>query len=158
MGIIALALAAATKAGSLEHLPSWLSFLHLPNYGEKSPIPMWIKLTCAVVMAAGTAAGGWKIIKTMGQKMVKVLPINGFAADATGASVLIVAAQFGMPVSTTHAMTTSIMGVGCARRWSALKFSVVSRIITAWVLTLPICMCLGWLGMKLWMWMGWSLK
>lgn len=158
MGIIALALAAATKAGSLEHLPSWLSFLHLPNYGKDAPIPTWIKLTCALVMAAGTAAGGWKIIKTMGQKMVKVLPINGFAADTTGATVLIVAAQFGMPVSTTHAMTTSIMGVGCARRWSALKLSVVGRIITAWLLTLPICIALGWLGMKLWLWMGWAVK
>ncbi len=158
MGIIALALAAATKAGSLDHLPDWLGFLHLPNYGKDAPIPLWIKLTCAVVMAAGTAAGGWKIIKTMGQKMVKVLPINGFAADATGASVLLVAAQFGMPVSTTHAMTTSIMGVGCARRWSALKLSVVGRIITAWLLTLPICMAMGWLGMKVWFWMGWAVK
>jgi PiT family inorganic phosphate transporter len=130
----------------------------MPDYGKDAPIPLWIKLTCAVVMAAGTAAGGWKIIKTMGQKMVKVLPINGFAADATGASVLITAAHFGMPVSTTHAITTSIMGVGCARRWSALKLSVVGRILIAWVLTLPICMLMGWLGMKIWLWIGWGLR
>ncbi len=158
MGVIALALAAATKSGALDHLPDWLHFLQLPNYDKDAPIPTWIKITCAIIMAAGTAAGGWKIIKTMGQKMVKVLPINGFAADTTGASVLIAAAHFGMPVSTTHAMTTSIMGVGCARRWSALKLSVVSRILVAWVLTLPVCIFLGWFGMKLWLWMGWAVK
>lgn len=158
MGIIALSLAAATNSGSLDHLPAWLDFLHLPNYGPNAPIPRWIMLTCAVVMAAGTASGGWTIIKTMGQKMVKVLPINGFAADATGATVLVVAAHFGMPVSTTHAMTTSIMGVGCARRWSALKLSVVGRILTAWVLTLPVCILMGWLGMKLWLWCGIAVK
>jgi PiT family inorganic phosphate transporter len=100
-------------------------------------------------MAAGTAAGGWRIIKTMGQKMVKVLPINGFTADANAASVLITAAALGMPVSTTHAITTSIMGVGCARRWSALKLSVVARILVAWVLTLPLAAAMAWLVMKL---------
>jgi PiT family inorganic phosphate transporter len=158
MGIIALALGAATSSHALDGLPHWLNFLHLPDYGKNSPIPVWIKVTCALVMAAGTAAGGWKIIKTMGQKMVKVLPINGFAADATGASVLITAAHFGMPVSTTHAITTSIMGVGCARRWSALKLSVVGRILVAWVLTLPTCVFMGWLGMKIWLWIGWSVR
>ncbi len=158
MGIIALALAAATKAGSLDHLPAWLSFLHLPNFGKDSAIPMWIKITCALVLASGTASGGWRIIKTMGQKMVKVLPINGFAADATGASVLVTAAHFGMPVSTTHAITTSIMGVGCARRWSALKLSTVGRILSAWILTLPLCIGMGWLGMRLWIWFGWPVQ
>lgn len=118
----------------------------LPDY--KGAIPIWIKISCAFVMAAGTAAGGWRIIKTMGQKMVKVLPINGFTADATAASVLAAAASLGMPVSTTHAITTSIMGVGCARRWSALKLSVVARILTAWVLTLPLAAAMAWLIMK----------
>jgi inorganic phosphate transporter, PiT family len=158
MGIIALALGAATASGSLNELPAWLDFLHLPNYSKDSGIPLWIKITCAVVMAAGTAAGGWKIIKTMGQKMVKVLPINGFAADATGATVLVTAAHFGMPVSTTHAITTSIMGVGCARRWSALKLNVISRILIAWVLTLPVCALISWVGMKLWIWAGWAIR
>jgi inorganic phosphate transporter, PiT family len=118
----------------------------LPDY--KGAIPIWIKISCAFVMAAGTAAGGWRIIKTMGQKMVKVLPVNGFTADATAASVLAIAASYGMPVSTTHAITTSIMGVGCARRWSALKLSVIARILTAWVLTLPLAAVMGWLIMK----------
>ena len=89
-------------------------------------------------MAAGTAAGGWKIIKTMGHKMVKLQPVHGFAAETTAAAVLMTAAHFGMPVSTTHAMTTSIMGVGCAKRFSALNFSVVERILWAWFLTLPM--------------------
>ncbi len=100
-------------------------------------IPIWIKILCALTMCAGTAAGGWRIIKTLGHKMVKIHPVHGFAAEATGASVLFTAAHFGMPVSTTHAITTSIMGVGCAKRFSALKLRVVERILWAWVLTLP---------------------
>jgi inorganic phosphate transporter, PiT family len=80
---------------------------------------------------------------------VKVLPVNGFAADFTAASVLMTAAHFGMPVSTTHAVTSSIMGVGCAKRFNALKLSVVERIVWAWVLTLPISGGLGWLLMRL---------
>jgi PiT family inorganic phosphate transporter len=107
-------------------------------------IAVWIKLTCAVVMAAGTAAGGWKIIKTMGHKMVKLQPVHGFAAEATAASVLMTAAHFGMPVSTTHAITTSIMGVGCAKRFSALNLGVVERILWAWFLTLPITALIGY--------------
>ena len=139
MGVIALALVAGTQSGALDHAPAFLSFLHLPDLGPKGDhIPVWIKVTCATVMASGTAAGGWRIIKTMGQKMVKVQPVNGFTADATAATVLLAAAHFGMPVSTTHAVTTSIMGVGFAKRASALNLSVVSRIIWAWILTLPV--------------------
>ncbi|MEK0449414.1 MAG: hypothetical protein RL088_1682 [Verrucomicrobiota bacterium] len=137
------------------YLIEGLGHAHVPLDGKtglpdfKGAIPVWVKITCAIVMAAGTAAGGWRIIKTMGQKMVKVLPINGFTADANAASVLITAAALGMPVSTTHAITTSIMGVGCARRWSALKLSVVARILVAWVLTLPLAAAMAWLVMKL---------
>ena len=104
---------------------------------QKEAIPIWIKIACALTMAAGTAAGGWRIIKTLGHKMVKLHPVHGFAAEATGASVLMAAAHFGMPVSTTHAITTSIMGVGCAKGLNHLKFSVVERILWAWVLTIP---------------------
>jgi len=151
MGVIALALVAATKAGTLDSTPEWLSFLRLPDLGPKSDhIPAWIKVTCALVMAAGTAAGGWRIIRTMGHKMVKLQPVHGFAAETTGASVLSVAAAFGMPVSTTHAITTSIMGVGCAKRLSALNLSVVKRILWAWVLTLPITGVLGFLIAHCW--------
>jgi len=140
MGIIALALAGA-QAGVLDGLPSWAEFLRHPMMKDaagKEGIATWIKVTCALTMAAGTAAGGWKIIKTMGHKMVKLQPVHGFAAETTAATVLMTAAHFGMPVSTTHAITTSIMGVGCAKRFSALNFSVVERILWAWFLTLPM--------------------
>jgi phosphate/sulfate permease len=100
-------------------------------------IPVWIKVLCALTMCAGTAAGGWRIIKTLGHKMVKLHPVHGFAAETTGATVLLTAAHFGMPVSTTHAITTSIMGVGCAKGLNALKPVVVERIIWAWILTIP---------------------
>ena len=139
MGIIALALVAATGAGVFEDLPGWLAFLHTPapTAGQSLEIAVWIKVVCALTMAAGTAAGGWRIIRTLGHKMVKLHPVNGFAAEATGASVLLAAAHFGMPVSTTHAITTSIMGVGCAKGFNALKLNVVERILWAWVLTIP---------------------
>jgi len=139
MGIIALALVAATTGGVFHDLPGWLAFLHTPEptVGKPLEIAVWIKVICALTMAAGTAAGGWRIIRTLGHKMVKLHPVHGFAAEATGASVLLVAAHFGMPVSTTHAITTSIMGVGCAKGFNALKLSVVERILWAWVLTIP---------------------
>jgi inorganic phosphate transporter, PiT family len=186
MGIITLALVVATKTGLLAAAPAWLGWLqtpegtpegyltpvawvitHLPawlQFGYTPPapnpkaqfIPPWITVVCALTMCAGTAAGGWRIIKTLGQKMVKIHPVQGFAAEATGASVLFTAAHFGMPVSTTHAITTSIMGVGCAKGFNALKLAVVERIVWAWVLTLPasaaaayalVCLArhLGWL-------------
>jgi PiT family inorganic phosphate transporter len=150
MGIIALALVAGTKGGDLANLPEWLSFLRIESLGEKGDhIPVWIKVACALVMAAGTAAGGWRIIKTLGHKMVKLLPVHGFAAETTAATVLLGAASMGMPVSTTHAITTSIMGVGAAKRWNAIQWSVVSRIIWAWVLTIPATATLGWLLYKI---------
>jgi len=151
MGIIALALAAGIKAGSLDHLPSWAEFLRHPmstGADGKEAIASWIKVVCALTMAAGTAAGGWRIIRTLGHKMVKLQPVHGFAADTTAATLLSVAAFFGMPVSTTHAITTSVMGVGCAKRFSALKLSVVERIVWAWVLTLPITSLIGYLIMR----------
>ncbi|MSU36532.1 MAG: inorganic phosphate transporter [Pedosphaera sp.] len=150
MGIIALTLVAATKTGVISDTPGWFHFLYTPEAakGQSQEIALWIKLACALVMALGTAAGGWKIIKTIGQQLVKMQPIHGFAASTTGATVLMVAAHFGMPVSTTHAVTTSIMGVGCAKRFSALKFSVVEKILTAWILTLPATALLGYLFMR----------
>lgn len=139
MGIIALALVAATTAGTFDQIPGWLAFLHTPAPapGKATEIAVWIKVVCAVTMCAGTAAGGWRIIKTLGHKMVKLHPVHGFAAEATGASVLLTAAHFGMPVSTTHAITTSIMGVGCAKGLNHLKLKVVKQIVWAWVLTIP---------------------
>jgi len=111
-------------------------------------IPLWIKVVCAITMAAGTAAGGWKIIKTLGHKMVKLHPVHGCAAETTGASVLGLAGMLGMPVSTTHAITTSIMGVGYAKSKRALNFTVIQRIIWAWVLTLPASGTVAWVLIK----------
>jgi PiT family inorganic phosphate transporter len=140
MGIIALALVAGTSGGLFDHLPGWLSFLRTapPEASQPLAIAAWIKALCALTMCAGTAVGGWRIIKTLGHKMVRLHPVHGFAAETTAATVLITAAHFGMPVSTTHAVSTSIMGVGCAKGLNHLKLDVVERIIWAWVLTLPI--------------------
>src|SRR5450432_3894509 len=134
MGVIALAIFAATKSGQLEHLPPILSFLHTPKF----EIALWVKVSCAIVMGLGTWAGGWRIIRTLGHKIVRMQPIHGFAAEATGATILLVAGNLGMPVSTTHAITTSIMGVGVAKRRGALDLTLIERIVWAWVLTIPV--------------------
>jgi PiT family inorganic phosphate transporter len=150
MGIIALALATATAAGSLDHLPAWLSFLRIGEDANKQfEIATWIKITCAIVMAAGTAAGGWRIIRTLGHKMVKLHPINGFAAETTSAAVIITASQFGIPVSTTHNISAAIMGVGAAKRPNAIQWTVVERMVWAWILTLPVAGALAWLLVSL---------
>ncbi len=100
-------------------------------------VPIWIKVICSLTMAAGTMGGGWRIIKTLGHKMVKLQPVHGFAAETVAATLLAATGSFGMTVSTTHSVTTAIMGVGCAKRFNALKYSLVERIVWAWVLTLP---------------------
>jgi PiT family inorganic phosphate transporter len=141
MGIIALALFTGTKSGAFKDLPDWLAFLRTPEF----VVDKWVVITCAVVMAAGTAAGGWRIIRTMGHKMVKLQPVHGFAAETTAAMVIHFASTLGIPLSTTHAISTSIMGVGVAKRFSAVKWGVVERIIWAWVFTLPACGLIGYL-------------
>jgi len=121
-------------------LPSWLQFGFMPDPVmdlKSQGVPNWVVVVCALTMGLGTAAGGWRIIKTMGHKMVKLQPVHGFAAETTAATVLAVTATMGMPVSTTHAISTSIMGVGCAKRLSALKLGVVERIVWAWIMTIP---------------------
>jgi PiT family inorganic phosphate transporter len=182
MGIITLALVAATSKGLFEHIPTWASFLvtqegsdpfklslgdavmsWLPTWlqfgympsaidTKSQGIPNWVVVVCALTMAAGTAAGGWRIIRTLGHRMVKLQPVHGFAAETTAATVLAVTGSLGMPVSTTHAITTSIMGVGCAKRFSALKLGIVERIIWAWVMTIPatagVAFALVWLCQK----------
>ena len=142
MGVIMLTLFAATQAGELNNLPTWLSFLQVPD--KSASIPIWIVMTCALTMAAGTYAGGWRIIKTLGHKMVKMKPVHGFAAETTAATILAVTGYLGMPVSTTHTITTSIMGVGAAKRWNSVRWSLVERIIWAWVLTIPATAVLGY--------------
>jgi PiT family inorganic phosphate transporter len=139
MGIIALALAGATTAHQFDQLPAWLGFLRIDgNPVGGFEIPVWVKVVSALTMAAGTAGGGWRIIKTLGHKMVKLHPINGFAAETSSALVILTASAFGIPVSTTHNVSASIMGVGAAKRFNAIRWSVVERMVWAWILTLPI--------------------
>lgn len=146
MGIIMLTLFASTKAGELDNLPTWLQFLRITD--KSANIPLWIMITCAATMAAGTYAGGWRIIKTLGHKMVKMKPVHGFAAETTAATILAVTGSLGMPVSTTHTITTSIMGVGAARRWNAIEWSLVERIVWAWVMTIPVTATLAYVIYK----------
>lgn len=145
MGIIALALVSAQSAGTLDALPGWLAFLH-PSDGALADgdIDTWIKISCALVMAAGTAAGGWRIIKTLGHKLVKLHPIHGFAAETSAASVILAASSLGIPVSTTHNISSAIMGVGTAKRLNAIKWTVVEKMIGAWVLTIPMSGAIAW--------------
>ena len=138
MGIIALTLVSAQAAGQLDALPAWLAFLHpSPGAIENQDIDLWIKITCAIVMALGTAAGGWRIIKTLGHKLVKLHPIHGFAAETSAASVILTASSLGIPVSTTHNISSAIMGVGSAKRLNAIRWTVVEKMIWAWILTIP---------------------
>ena len=134
MGVIALTLFTATSTGAFGDLPPQLQFLMTPHF----KVATWIKVVCALTMATGTAMGGWRIIKTLGKDMVRLQPIHGFAAQTTAATVIATASHFGMPISTTHTITTSIMGVGATKRLTAVKWSVVGRIVFAWILTLPI--------------------
>lgn len=113
------------------------------KYQDHMEVPLWVKLSAATAMALGTSIGGWKIIKTMGTKIFKIEPINGFAADLTGASVIFGATLLHLPVSTTHAITSAILGVGSAKRFSAVKWSLAGRIVIAWVITIPIVMILS---------------
>lgn len=141
MGIVTLALATGTQSGAFNELPSWLSFLKTPTFSD---IPSWVIILCAVTMASGTAAGGWRIIRTMGHKMVKLQPVHGFAAETTAGLIIFCASHIGVPLSTTHVISTSIMGVGATKRFSAVKWGVVGRIVWAWVLTLPVTGAIGY--------------
>lgn len=100
-------------------------------------VPYWVIVCCHLAMAGGTMAGGWRIIKTMGQRITKLTPFGGFAAETAGAVTLMATAHFGIPVSTTHTITGAIVGVGASRRLSAVRWGVTRRIVFAWVLTIP---------------------
>lgn len=101
-------------------------------------VPLWVKFSCALAMALGTSVGGWKIIKTVGTKIIKLEPSNGFAADFSSALIIIMATFLKLPVSTTHVISSSIMGVGSAKRFSAVKWDTAEKMVMAWVITLPI--------------------
>lgn len=111
-------------------------------------VPLWVILLCAVTMGIGTAVGGWRIVKTMGLRMTKLDPVHGFAAETAAATAIEVASRLGIPVSTTHTISTAIMGVGSTRRLSAVRWGVGREIVTAWILTFPVCGALAWLAAK----------
>jgi PiT family inorganic phosphate transporter len=112
-------------------------------------VPLWVVVSCAAVAALGTAYGGWRIIHTLGQRITALDTVQGFAAEVAGATVIQVASEFGIPVSTTHAITSSILGVGATRRLSAVRWTLIADIFASWLLTLPVTMVLGALGVLL---------
>ena len=133
---------------------AWMAFSHGSNDAQKTMgimtlalftagvipefvVPLWVIITAATAISLGTAAGGWRIIKTMGSRVVKLDPVHGFAAETTAATVIFTASHFGMPVSTTHVISSAIMGVGSSDRFKTVRWGVARSIVTAWVLTLP---------------------
>ncbi|HWO43295.1 MAG TPA: inorganic phosphate transporter [Candidatus Eisenbacteria bacterium] len=110
--------------------------------------PLWVILTCAVTMAVGTAVGGWRIVRTMGLRLTKLEPVHGFAAETAAAATIELATRLGIPLSTTHTINTSIIGVGATRRFSAVRWGVTFEIASAWILTFPVCGAIGWLVAK----------
>jgi inorganic phosphate transporter, PiT family len=130
MGIITLALVSGGLLPSLE-------------------VPLWVIVVCASAMGLGTAFGGWRVIRTLGLRILKLEPIHGFAAETSAAMTIIVSSHFGLPVSTTHLITSAIMGVGATRRFSAVKWGLAGKILMAWIFTLPLCFMAGWLVAKI---------
>ncbi len=124
MGIITLALVIFDRADAIS-------------------VPLWVKLTCAIAMAAGTAVGGWKIVKTMGHKIFKLEPVHGCAAETSAAMVIGCASLFGAPISTTHTITACIFGVGSTKRLSAVRWGIAGNLIIAWILTIPASAAVG---------------
>ncbi|MBF0388058.1 MAG: inorganic phosphate transporter [Candidatus Omnitrophica bacterium] len=121
--------------------------------GTNYHVPLWVILSCYAAIACGTMFGGWRIVKTMGQKIAKLRPIDGFCAETSAAVTLFVASSMGIPVSTTHTITGTIMGVGSRRRLSAVKWGVAGNIVIAWLITIPCSgaiSALAYWGVHLW--------
>jgi inorganic phosphate transporter, PiT family len=148
---------------------AWMAFTHGGNDGQKTMgiislalfaggmlggqpagfIPDWVKFACAIAIGLGTATGGYRIIKTMGMRITLLKPVNGFVAETTAGAVIEVATRLGIPISTTHAISGAIIGVGATRRLSAVRWGIAGRIVFAWVLTIPGCFIMGWLAATL---------
>ncbi len=140
---------------------AFLAFSHGSNDGQKFmgvftlalvlggvltqfAVPWWVMLLCGTVMGIGTASGGWRIIRTMGFKLTKLEPVTGFAAQTSSGLSILLASFFGIPLSTTHTITASILGVGATKRFSAVRWGVAGNIIMAWIITFPVCAVLGY--------------
>lgn len=128
----------------------------LTGEGGAFVVPFWVILICALAMGFGTAVGGWRVIKTLGVQMLKLQPVHGFAAETSATAIIIGASALGLPVSTTHVISTSIMGVGATKRLSAVRWGVVRKIVIAWIFTLPICAGMGWLIYKVFLLFGYK--
>ena len=116
----------------------------IPAADEQFTVPWWAIVICSAVMGIGTSVGGWRIIRTMGIRMVKLEPFQGFAAETGAATTISLASWMGIPLSTTHTISTAIMGVGASRSFSAVRWGVVMEVVSAWVLTFPVCGLIGW--------------
>jgi inorganic phosphate transporter, PiT family len=130
----------------------WL-LLIASGAATRDHLPMWVIVSCYLAIGFGTLFGGWRIVKTMGQRITKLKPVGGFAAETGGAATLFIASGFGIPVSTTHTITGAIIGVGTAQRMSAVRWGIAGNIVIAWILTIPasagIAACAWWVGWRL---------
>ena len=117
-----------------------VTYYKLPDFN----VPLWVMLLCAAAMSLGTAIGGWRIIKTLGVRLVHLQPIHGFAAEASAGTVIEIASRFGLPLSTTHIISSTILGVGSTKRASAVRWGIARNIVMAWILTLPVCVIMAW--------------
>ncbi len=133
MGII-VSLLVSTQALFADQ-PGWLHHLHVPTADR---IPLWVEMAAYTAIGLGTALGGWRIVKTMGSRITKLRPFGGFCAETAGGLSILVASLLGVPVSTTHTITGAIVGVGAAQRVSAVRWGVATRIVWAWILTIPM--------------------
>ncbi|MEA2642030.1 MAG: inorganic phosphate transporter, PiT family [Chloroflexota bacterium] len=124
-----------------------LALLTASAPGTPFQVPFWVIVACATAMGCGTAMGGWRIIKTVGFGMVQLRPVNGFAAETAAGTVIEVATRLGVPISTTHAISGAIIGVGALRGAKRVRWGAVAEIVTAWVLTIPGCFAIGWVLM-----------
>ncbi len=134
MGVIAMALFSASATASA---------------GQDFHIPFWVMISCAAAMGLGSGAGGWRIIKTVGRKVMELQPIHGCVAEFSAATIILAASHFGAPISTTHTISSTIMGVGLSRRLSAVRWKVVANVVLAWLLTLPASALIGYVAAKL---------
>jgi PiT family inorganic phosphate transporter len=119
---------------SFANQSGWLHYLYLP---DNSTVPHWLELGAYTAISLGTLFGGWRIVHTMGSRITKLRPVGGFCAETGGAAAILLATHFGIPVSTTHTITGSIVGVGATQRLSAVRWGIAGRIVWAWILTIP---------------------
>jgi PiT family inorganic phosphate transporter len=129
----------------------WMLLIAAGSLGASEPIPLWVVSACYITIALGTAFGGWRIVKTMGQRITKLKPVGGFCAETGGAMMLFLATALGIPVSTTHTITGAIVGVGSARKFSAVRWGIAGDIVWAWILTIP---CSAFIAAVAW-WVAW---